>query len=67
MEEARFKAILRETVAEVLEERRDYFAQIVEDVIEDLVFARHIDEGVATEEVCEDTVLKSLTRGASER
>jgi hypothetical protein len=58
--EAQLKELLKSAIAEVLEERRDFVKEIVEEAIEDIGLARAIDEGVASEDVHRNEVFSIL-------
>lgn len=60
MDEAKLKELLKSAVAEVLEERREFVKEIIEEAIEDVALARAIDEGVSTAEVSRDGVFTIL-------
>jgi hypothetical protein len=60
MDEAKLKELLKSAVAEVLEERREFVKEIIEEAIEDVALARAIDEGVSTDEVSRDGVFTIL-------
>jgi hypothetical protein len=54
------KALIKAAVAEVLEERRDLLHQAVEEALEDVAFARAIEEGESTELIARKEVFKLL-------
>jgi hypothetical protein len=58
--EAQLKEILKSAIAEVLEERRDFVKEIVEEAIEDIGLTRAIDEGMASEDVHRSEVFSIL-------
>jgi hypothetical protein len=60
IDEARLKQMLKSAVAEVLDERREFVKEIVEEAMEDIALARAIDDGVSTEMVNRDAVFKIL-------
>lgn len=60
IDEAKLKEMLKSAVAEVLEERREFVKEIVEEAMEDIALARAIDDGVQTEMVERDAVFRVL-------
>ena len=60
LDEARVKALVKEAVLEVLDERRDLLAGVIEEVIEDIGMLRAIEEGESTPEVPKEKVLAAL-------
>lgn len=66
MDEIRLKALLKETVEEVFEEKREYFIDIIEDVLDDIILTKEIKEGLLTEEVSKEEVFGELTKSESE-
>jgi hypothetical protein len=60
IDEAKLKEMLKSAVAEVLEERREFVKEIVEEAMEDIALARAIDEGAQTEMVERDAVFRVL-------
>jgi len=63
LDETKLKEILKTAVAEVLEERRDFVKELVEEAMEDIAFARAIDEGLSTQTVARDDVFNLLENG----
>jgi len=49
IDEAKLKDLLKSAIAEVLEERREFVKEIIEEAMEDVALARAIDEGVGTD------------------
>jgi hypothetical protein len=45
LDDARFKALLKETLLELLEERREEFSHLLLEALEDLALSRAIREG----------------------
>jgi len=64
VDEGRLKELLKEALTEILEERRDLLAGLVEEVIEDIGMLRAIKEGETSPDVSKDKVLDAL-EGAS--
>lgn len=60
MDEAKLKDLLKSAVAEVLEERREFVKEIIEEAMEDVALARAIDEGVGTDTVSRQEVFTIL-------
>jgi hypothetical protein len=60
IDEAKLKDLLKSAVAEVLEERREFVKEIIEEAMEDLALARAIDEGVGTDTVSRQEVFTIL-------
>ncbi len=60
IDEAKLKDLLKSAVAEVLEERREFVKEIIEEAIEDVALARAIDEGVSTDTVSRQEVFTIL-------
>ncbi|HKB68615.1 MAG TPA: hypothetical protein VKC61_22325 [Pyrinomonadaceae bacterium] len=54
------KELLKSAVAEVLEERREFVKEIIEEAMEDVALARAIDEGVSTDDVSREEVFSIL-------
>ncbi len=59
-DEVRLKNIVKEALAEVLEERQDLFAEIVMEALEDFALVRAIQEGEDREEVSRKEVMQVL-------
>ena len=57
LDEARLKALLKETLLELLEERREEFSQLLMEIFEDLALSRAIREGEATTNVDRQEIL----------
>ena len=60
IDDAKFKDMLKAAVAEVLEERREFVKEIIEEAIEEVAMARAIDEGLASAPISRDEVFSIL-------
>jgi hypothetical protein len=60
LEDAKFKALLKETLVELLEERREEFSELLLEALEDLALSRAIREGEDTGFVDKKEILKIL-------
>lgn len=60
IDEAKLKDLLKSAVAEVLEERREFIKEIIEEAMEDVALARAIEEGVSTDAVSREEVFSIL-------
>lgn len=60
IDEAKLKDLLKSAVAEVLEERREFVKEIIEEAMEDVALARAIEEGVSTDAVSREEVFSIL-------
>jgi ribosomal protein L12E/L44/L45/RPP1/RPP2 len=60
IDEAKLKELLKSAVVEVLEERREFVKEIVEEAIEEIALTRAIKEGLATEASSREEVFKLL-------
>jgi len=54
------KRLLKSTIAEALEERRDWVRDIVEEALEDIALHRAIDEGLESPEASREEVFAYL-------
>ncbi len=63
LDETKLKEILKTAVAEVFEERREFVKELFEEAMEDIAFARAIDEGLSTETITRDDVFNLLEDG----
>ncbi|MBP1468696.1 hypothetical protein EYB53_023480 [Candidatus Chloroploca sp. M-50] len=59
-DEARLKALLKEALVEVLEQRREWFSALMAEALEDSAFVQAIKEGEATEIVSRDEIFALL-------
>ncbi|MDX6402880.1 MAG: hypothetical protein QOH41_2381 [Blastocatellia bacterium] len=60
IDEAKLKELLKSAVLEVLDERREFVKEIVEEAIEEMALARAISEGLATETIPREEVFAVL-------
>jgi hypothetical protein len=60
IDEERLKILLKEALVEVLDQRRDWFAEVVTDALEDAALLAAIKEGETTEFVSRDDVFALL-------
>ena len=59
-DETRLKALLKEALVEVLEQRREWFSSLVAEALEDIALVQAIKEGEATEIVSRDEIFDLL-------
>ncbi|HEX9440717.1 MAG TPA: hypothetical protein VF909_13605 [Roseiflexaceae bacterium] len=59
-DETRLKALLKEALVEVLEQRREWFSTLVAEALEDIALVQAIKEGEATEIVSRDEIFDLL-------
>jgi hypothetical protein len=57
LDEVRLKALMKETLLEVLEEGREEFSQLLLEILEDLALSRAIREGEGTPTVDRQEIL----------
>ena len=60
VDEEQIKALIKQALVEVLQERKDVLYDVLTEVIEDLALVEAIKEGEATETVSTEDVLKAL-------
>ncbi len=60
LEDAKVKALLKETLVELLEERREEFSELLLEALEDLALSRAIREGEDTGFVDKKEILKII-------
>lgn len=60
IEPEEFKRILKTAIGEVLEERREWMRDIVEEALEDIALQRAIDEGLESPPVSREDVFAVL-------
>jgi hypothetical protein len=59
-DETRLKALLKEALVEVLEQRREWFSALVAEALEDVALVQAIKEGELTEIVSRDEIFDLL-------
>jgi len=59
-DETRLKALLKEALVEVLEQRREWFSALMAEALEDNAFVQAIKEGEATEIVSREEIFALL-------
>ena len=59
-DETRLKALLKEALVEVLEQRREWFSALVAEALEDIALVQAIKEGETTEVVSRDEIFDLL-------
>ena len=59
-DETRLKALLKEALVEVLEQRREWFSALMAEALEDIAFVQAIKEGETTEIVSRDEIFELL-------
>ena len=62
LESQELKSILEEVLLKVIKENREFFKEILEEVMEDIALCRAIEEGRKGDFVDKDEVLKVLSR-----
>lgn len=60
LDDARIKSLLKETLVELLEERREEFSELLLEALEDLALSRAIQEGEGTGFVDKKEILKII-------
>jgi len=60
LEDAKLKALLKESLIELLEERREEFSELLLEALEDLALSRAIREGEGTGLVDKQEILKII-------
>jgi hypothetical protein len=59
-DETRLKALLKEALVEVLEQRREWFSELMAEALEDSALVQAIQEGEKTETVSRDEIFALL-------
>ncbi len=60
IDEDKLRALLKETLAEVIEQKKDLFHKIIADAIEDIAITNAIKEGESTEFISKTEVFNIL-------
>ena len=60
LDDARLKSLLKETLVELLEERREEFSELLLEALEDLALSRAIREGEGTGLVDKKEILRLI-------
>lgn len=60
IDDVRLKALFREVLMEVLDQRRDWFLSVVTEALEDIALVQAIKEGEQTEDVSRDEIFQIL-------
>ena len=63
VDEDRLKALLKTAIVEVLEERKDFVRNLLEEVLEDIAMVRAIEAGEQTRTVGREEVFKIFESG----
>lgn len=63
VDDEKLKELLKQAVVEVLEERRDFVRELLEEALEDIALARAIEEGEQSAVVSRDEVMGILEGG----
>jgi len=64
LDDAQIKALFKEALVELLQERKDLFHELVEDIMEDLGLLRAIKEGEGTPNAPRSEVFQVLEGGS---
>jgi hypothetical protein len=59
-DELRLRSLLKEVLTEVLDQRRDWFLDLVAEAVEDVALVQAIKEGEATESASRDEIFGLL-------
>jgi len=62
IDEAKLKQALKSAIVEILEERKDFVREVLEEALEDIALARAIEEGEQGGLVTRDEVFDALER-----
>ena len=60
IEKEQMKSLIKESISEAFEQNREYFGQIIEEIIEDKFFLKALKEGEETELVSREEIFNAL-------
>jgi len=60
MDDGKIKELFKEALAEVLQERKDWFQDVFSEVLEEVALTRAIEEGASSESVSKEEILRAL-------
>jgi len=60
LDDGKLKELFKEALAEVLQERKDWFQGVFTEVIEEVALSKAIEEGAMSEVVTKEEILKAL-------
>ena len=60
LEQEEMKSLIKESISEAFEQNREYFAQIIEEIIEDKFFLKALKEGEETDFVSRDEIFNAM-------
>jgi hypothetical protein len=60
IDDVRLKALFKEVLAEVLDQRRDWFLSVVTEALEDIALVQAIKEGEQSEDISRDEIFQIL-------
>jgi len=60
IEKEQMKSLIKESISEAFEQNREYFGQIIEEIIEDKFFLKVLKEGEETELVSREEIFNAL-------
>jgi hypothetical protein len=58
--ENQLKDLMKAAILEVIQERRDFFQDLIAEAVEDIALMRAIDEGIESESVSRDEIFEIL-------
>ena len=64
VDEARLKELFKEVLVELIEERKDFFQDLIVEAIEDMALMRAIEEGKGSPTVPRDEVFEVLGKAS---
>ncbi len=60
VDEKKLKSLLKETLTEMIEQKKDFFHQMITETIEDIAMTNAIREGESTESISKNEVFNVL-------